>query len=277
MNGVNVFRLGSIEDLTYEVKELGYSFLNMQFFVDKMITKKSFWRDTLFLIGYSFLKSNEAERGFNLVRSIVEEHNAKFLLVHPNASAVGALDLGYESDSKTKTSFKKGTTVIYNLGCETVRSGKENFVIYQGSHGDKGARSADLILPSTCYLEEDAIFVNMEGRSQFARKAIQPPGHAKENWKIIRALSEKIGFVPPWLDLNSLRNELFKEIPHVSSPGKIVEVPWSLSKETTKLVSEEPLTDVSKSYYLSNIICRASKTMGDLARARISINKKKAS
>ena len=65
------------------------------------------------------------------------------------------------------------------------------FVIYQGSHGDKGAGSADLIFPSACYLEEDGIFVNMEGRMQYARKAIQPPGKAKENWKILRALHQK--------------------------------------------------------------------------------------
>ena len=89
-----------------------------------------------------------------------------------------------------------GAEIIYNLGCDTLSPNQGGFVIYQGSHGDKGAVSADLILPSTCYLEEDGIFVNTEGRSQYARKAIQPPGKAKENWKIIRAISEKLGFIP---------------------------------------------------------------------------------
>ena len=86
------------------------------------------------------------------------------------------------------------TKVIYNLGCDTLDYEEDSFVIYQGSHGDKGAGSADLILPSSCYLEEDGIFVNTEGRAQYARKAIQPPGQAKENWKIIRAISESLGF-----------------------------------------------------------------------------------
>ena len=90
----------------------------------------------------------------------------------------------------------KETKTIYNLGCETLSPHRDSFVIYQGSHGDKGASSADLILPSACYLEEDGIFVNTEGRTQYARKAIQPPGKAKENWRIIRALSEKLGFAP---------------------------------------------------------------------------------
>jgi NADH-quinone oxidoreductase subunit G len=150
-------------------------------------------------------------------------------------------------------------------------------VIYQGSHGDKGANSADLILPSACYLEEDGIFVNTEGRTQYARKAIQPPGKAKENWRIIRALSEKLGFVPNWLDLNGLRTDLFKEIPLFSMPNKIIEVPWETVGKQKKLVSKTPLEGYIKNYYLSNSICRASKTMGTLARARNSLNYKESS
>ena len=150
-------------------------------------------------------------------------------------------------------------------------------MIYQGSHGDKGAVSADLILPSTCYLEEDGIFVNTEGRSQYARKAIQPPGKAKENWKIIRAISEKLGFNPSWLDLNTLRSALFKEVPSISKPGEIIEVPWEKAQKERKLVSKTSLSSYIENYYLSNSICRASKTMGKLAKVRNSINCKKVS
>ena len=169
------------------------------------------------------------------------------------------------------------TNVVYNLGCDTVVPGKECFVIYQGSHGDKGAASADLIFPSACYLEEDGIFVNTEGRSQFAKKAIQPPGKAKENWRIIRSLSEKLGFIPSWIDLNGLRSSLFEEIPIISKPGEIIEVPWETVEKEKKLVSKIPLPAHIKNYYLSNSICRASKIMGNLARARNSLNLKKAS
>ena len=150
-------------------------------------------------------------------------------------------------------------------------------MIYQGSHGDKGAVSADLILPSTCYLEEDGIFVNTEGRGQYARKAIQPPGKAKENWRILRALSERLGFIPSYLDLNGLRSALFKEIPFMSRPGEIIEVPWEKVQKKRDLVSKTPLASYIKNYYLSNSICRASKTMGKLANVRNSINFKKAS
>ena len=136
---------------------------------------------------------------------------------------------------------------------------------------------ADLILPSACYLEEDGIFINTEGRTQYARKAIQPPGEAKENWTIIRALSEKCGFIPKWLDLNGLRSALIEENPLFSKPSTIIEVPWVNAEKQKKLVSKIPLSGYIKDYYLSNSICRASKTMGNLARMRYSVNLKKAS
>ena len=242
-----------------------------------MSTKKSFWAETIFLVGYSFLNAKSSDFALNLVRSLVEKYKSKFLVLHPNASAVGALDLGFEVVSEVKQKFLGEATTIYNLGCDTLPLNQESFVIYQGSHGDKGAVSADLILPSTCYLEEDGIFVNTEGRGQYARKAIQPPGNAKENWRILRALSERLGFIPSYLDLNGLRSALFKEIPLMSKPGEIIEVPWEKVEKKRDLVSKTPLASYIKNYYLSNSICRASKTMGKLAKVRNSINFKKAS
>ncbi len=277
INGANVYRLGVKETLTYDVNELGNTFFDLQIFLDKMGSKKSFWTDTIFLVGYSFLNNRSADVALNTVRSYVEKFKSKFLIIHPNASAVGSLDLGFETDVKVKQNVMKETKTIYNLGCDTLEVGKGSFVIYQGSHGDKGAGSADLILPSACYLEEDGIFVNTEGRIQYARKAIQPPGKAKENWRILRAISEKLGYIPNWQDLNGLRGALFDDFPLISEPGKIIMVPWETAEKQKKLGSKVPLKAYIKDYYLSNCICRASKTMGNLARARNSLNLKKAS
>ncbi len=277
LNGSNVYRLGLEEHLTYDVNELGDSFFDLQIFLDKVGSKKSFWSDTMFLVGYSFLNAKSSDSALNKIRSLVEEYNSKFLVLHQNASAVGSLDLGFKTDFKAKQKLNTEAETIYNLGCDTLIPHEGSFVIYQGSHGDKGANSADLILPSACYLEEDGIFVNTEGRTQYARKAIQPPGKAKENWRIIRALSEKVGFIPNWSDLNGLRTDLFKEIPLFSMPNKIIEVPWETVEKQKKLVSKTPLEGYIKNYYLSNSICRASKTMGTLARARKSLNFKEAS
>ncbi len=277
INGADVYRLGIQENLTYDVKELGVSLFDLQNFLDKLGSKKSFWTNTMFLVGYSFLNSKLADTALNTIRSYVEKFNSKLLVLHQNASAVGSLDLGFETDVKVKQELIKETKTIYNLGCDTLDVDQGTFVIYQGSHGDKGAGSADLIFPSACYLEEEGIFVNMEGRMQFARKAIQPPGKAKENWKILRALTEKLGYVPNWLDLNGLRNALFDEFQLISKPGEIIEVPWKAVKKQKKLDSKISLPGYVKNYYLSNSICRASKTMGSLARARNSHNLKKAS
>ena len=103
-----------------------------------------------------------------------------------------------------------------------------------------------LSLPSACYLEEDGIFVNTEGRTRNARKAIQPPGKAKENWRIIRAISEKLGFVPDWSDLKGLRNSLFEEIPLFSKPNEIIEVPWETAEKQKKLISKTPFQAISR-------------------------------
>ena len=268
LNGANVFRLGPIEDLSYEVTEIGSSLFDFQLFRDKMITKKSFWKDTLFLVGQNFLKDSASNDALNLVKSIAENEGAKFLVLHPNASTVGSLDLGFLTDAKIKADVFRESDVVYNLGCEHIKPKNDCFIIYQGSHGDVGASSADIILPASCYLEEDGIFVNTEGRSQYAFKAIQPPGQAKENWKIIRALSEKLGFIPSWNDLNGLRAELFEEVPLVSKVGMIIEMPLEKSKKIKRLVSKKPLSVYKREYYLSNIICRASKIMGNLARSR---------
>ncbi len=277
INGANVYRLGFEDDLTYDVNELGHSFFDLQIFLDKMSSKKSFWSETIFLVGYSFLNARSSDAALNTIRSYVEKFKSKFLVLHQNASAVGSLDLGFETDFSLKQKLISETNTIFNLGCDTLERDERSFVIYQGSHGDKGAGSADLILPAACYLEEDGIFVNTEGRTQYARKAIQPPGKAKENWKIIRALSEQLGFVPNWLDLNGLRSALFEEVPLISKPGEVIEVPWKTVEKQKRLGSKIPLQAYSKNYYLSNSICRASKTMSRLARARNSLNFKKAS
>ena len=120
-------------------------------------------------------------------------------------------------------------------------------------------------------------FCEYRGKNAIRKKSYPTAGKAKENWRIIRALSEKLGFVPNWLDLNGLRTDLFKEIPLFSMPNKIIEVPWETAEKQKKLVSKTPLAGYIKNYYLSNSICRASKTMGTLARARNSLNFKEAS
>src|SRR5690606_39939055 len=99
----------------------------------------------------------------------------------------------------------EGAEVIYSLGADEVDIAKGAFVIYQGSHGDRGAHRADIILPAAAYTEENGLFVNTEGRPQLALRAGFAPGEAKENWAMLRALSAELGAQLPWASLAGLR------------------------------------------------------------------------
>ena len=106
---------------------------------------------------------------------------------------------------------------IYNLGADEVEIAPGPFVIYQGSHGDRGATRADIILPSAAYTEENGLFVNTEGRPQLAMRAGFAPGEAKENWAILRALSGELGAALPWDTLASLRRALVAAHSHLGA------------------------------------------------------------
>jgi NADH-quinone oxidoreductase subunit G len=159
--------------------------------------------------------------------------------------------------------------VIYNLGADEVEIAPGPFVIYQGSHGDRGAHRADLILPGAAYTEENGLFVNTEGRPQLAMRAGFAPGDAKENWAILRALSAELGAVLPWDSLAGLRKALVAAHPHL---GRIDEV---AANDWKRIPLREPakagLRNAVRDFYLTNPIARASAVMAELsamARAR---------
>ena len=151
---------------------------------------------------------------------------------------------------------------IGNLSARTI-------VIYQGHHGDRGAHRADLIFPGAAYTEKDGLYANTEGRVQLARRAVSPPGEAREDWKIIRALSDYVGKTLPYNDLFQLRQRLVKEWPHF---GRIDSVtPGLPSKITSKnKVLADDFKPVYEDYYLTDPICRASAVMGKCSEAFVS-------
>src|SRR3989338_7662747 len=126
------------------------------------------------------------------------------LVLHTAAARVGALDVGAVTEGGLAAATD-GAEVIYNLGADEVEIAAGPFVIYQGSHGDRGANRADIILPGAAYTEESGLFVNTEGRPQLAQRAGFAPGEAKENWAILRALSAELGATLPWDSLAALR------------------------------------------------------------------------
>ncbi len=186
---------------------------------------------------------------------------AKVLILHTAASRVGAMDVG----AVTEGGFAAlpEPDVVYLLGVDEIDIAPGPVVIYQGSHGDRGAHRADIILPAAAWTEEAGLFVNTEGRPQLAFRAGFPPGEAKENWAILRALSAELGATQPWDSLAELRRALVEAVPHL---GRIDEVP---ANEVEPLPEGElgsgDFDRAVREHYLTNPIQRASQIMAELA------------
>ena len=114
-----------------------------------------------------------------------------------------------------------GVDVLFNLGADEIDIAPGAFVIYQGTHGDRGAHRADVILPGATYTEKSGTYVNMEGRVQMANRAAFAPGDAREDWAILRALSDVLGHRLPFDSLNALRQKLYAEHPHFAALDSI--------------------------------------------------------
>jgi NADH-quinone oxidoreductase subunit G len=136
-------------------------------------------------------------------------------------------------------------------------------VIYQGSHGDRGAHRADIILPSAAYTEENGLFVNTEGRPQLALRASFPPGEAKENWAILRALSAELDATLPFDSMAQLRQAIVAAHPHLGGIDDVAENAWTPLpvKKPGKADFRNAVTD----FYLTNPIARASTLMAELS------------
>ena len=152
--------------------------------------------------------------------------------------------------------------MVYLLGADEVDTSKlaNAFVIYQGHHGDKAAHVADVILPGAAYTEKDATYVNTEGRPQVAFRAVFPPGEAKEDWAIVRALSGALGAPLPYNNLGALRAAMESAVPHLGAIDECSECEWAEFGKPGEM-DEMPFASAVENYYHTNAIARASATM----------------
>ena len=160
--------------------------------------------------------------------------------------------------------------VVYLLGADEFDASKlgSTFVIYQGSHGDRGAHRADVILPGAAYTEKSATYVNTEGRAQMTTPAIFPPGEAKEDWKIVRALSEATGNTLSYNTLEQLRAEMYQAHTALAALDRIDPVSTEDVAALAKregAIDANPLTAHVTDFYLTNPIARASRIMAELS------------
>jgi NADH-quinone oxidoreductase subunit G len=193
-----------------------------------------------------------------------------YCVLHTAASRVGALDLGFVPGSGGRNAAamaKPGALdVLFLLGADEIDVAPGAFVVYIGTHGDQGAHRADVILPGAAYPEKSGIYVNTEGRVQMAGRASFPPGDAREDWAILRALSDLLGHKLPYDSLNALRQALFTAHPHLQrldqiAPGSRADI-GGLAAHAGK-TDRAAFTAVIDDFYLTNPIARASAIMAE--------------
>ncbi|MDB9784571.1 molybdopterin-dependent oxidoreductase, partial [Pelagibacteraceae bacterium] len=155
--------------------------------------------------------------------------------------------------------------LIYLLSSDNIQiNKKDEFIIYQGSHGDRGAEIADIILPSPCYTEQNGLYINVEGRVQECRKASYPTGESKEDWKIFNLINKKLNNSNLFKDHEELRNCTIKELNNFTGIDLLPEkkVTQNIYKKNLNFI-EEDLVIKKIDYYYTNAISRSSKTMSD--------------
>ena len=222
------------------------------------------------IMGQSVLKSKSSKYIFESIKQFLEENNKLSIdwnalnIISENASTVGAFDLGIYKTTNGDNEVLKDLEdhkfeIVYLLGLDSINFEKKNeFIIYQGSHGDKGAEMADIILPGATYTEQNGYFTNLEGKLQKAYKASYPPELAKEDWVIINEIAESMNHRKLFNDKDELDSSLINQINlHIEKNNSLT------SSKVNELIFENELIKIDNDYYYSNVIARASKTMSE--------------
>ncbi|TVQ34656.1 MAG: NADH-quinone oxidoreductase subunit G [Geminicoccaceae bacterium] len=278
MGGLQVGRIGCPGDLTYPVTDLGAGPPTL---AELAAGKHDFGavleaaERPMLILGTGALARDDGGRILGLARQVAERYGMVqeawngFNVLHRAASRVGGLDLGLvpgkggkDVASILQAAAKGQVKAVYLLGADEIETEAlaDAFVIYQGSHGDRGAHVADVILPGAAYTEKPATWVNTEGRPQRSPAAAFPPGDAKEDWKILRALSAALGHTLAYDTLAQVRARIKEVAPHLALMDRIEPAPWA-AFGASGAADETPFTAPITDYYRTCPISRASATM----------------
>ncbi len=280
--GFPVGLLGGDPDLTYPATHLGTDPGLLAKLADapfgKLLTAAT---RPMILLGMTALARPDGAAILAAARALAEAVGAAtddwngFNVLHTAAGRVGALDLGFlPGDGGLNTAGildaadNGALDAVYLLGADEIAPQRlaKPFVIYQGHHGDAGARAADVILPGAAYTEKDATYVNTEGRPQRARRAVFPPGEAREDWAILRALSGALGRPLPFDSLPELRDGMIEACPHLGDIDHVRPAEWTAFGRNGR-IDTTPLGPGIPNYYMTDPISRASETMARCTRA----------
>ena len=280
-NKTKIISLNDVGDLTYP-----YQILNgkTQTIKDIIENKNEITKDIinskkpLVVLGESFLELKSANYLFYSLKEFMSK-NSKFTqdwnplnILSTDASTVGSIDLDLVDQNNSILDDLKQNKfeIIYLLNQDNLDFiKKDEFVIYQGSHGDKGAEIADIILPGAAYTEQSGHFTNLEGRIQKAFKASYPPGDSKEDWQIINEIAETMNNRKLFNDKDELESSMFN---YLSLKKEKQKETLKTNIETNEFINEDLKVEF-KDYYFSNVVARASKTMLDCNNSKIEVKR----
>ena len=264
--GAKVFAIGPETDLTYKVEWLGDDLSLVGKLPKAAADAFKDAKAPAVILGGGALKGGHGAglalaKKLNLVRTL-ENGTAwnGFNVLHMAASRMGGLMLGWAQKGGIADIVAANPKLVFLLGAdEGDFSGLTGLKVYIGHHGDRGAQQADVVLPAASYAEKAGTYVNLEGRVQRGERAVFPPGDAREDWTILRALSERLGHTLPFDTFDGLRAAMASEVPALGEEG-LVSFPWNppaLDAKGEGKLAGYPIKD----FYLTNAICRASPTM----------------
>jgi NADH-quinone oxidoreductase subunit G len=265
--------VGEKADLTYPYTYLGAGPESLAQFVDHAPAKKD---KPMFIVGQDALNRTDGAALLAMAAKaagslgVVKDGWNGFNILHNEAALPGALDIGFvpgEGGLDTGAMLAANALdVLFLLGVDEVEVPAGSFVIYIGTHGDRGAHRADVILPGAAYPEKSGLYVNTEGRVQMAERAAFPPGDAREDWAIVRALSGALDKTLPFDSLAALRAAIFMAHPHLMRIGEIAPGNAADIGKLAKLggdAGKAPFKSTMADFYLTNAIARASAVMAE--------------
>ena len=281
--GFKVARIGVPFDQTYPVADLGAGATTLA----EMVEGRHEWSDTfesakapMLILGTGAVarpdgaailaQAHDLAERYAMIR---EDWNG-FNLLHTAASRVAGMELGLvpgeggrDVAGILEAAERGEIELVFLIGADEIDTSRlgNAFVVYQGSHGDRGATSADVVLPGSAYTEKNATWVNLEGRPQRGKLAVFAPGEAKEDWKILRALSEALGMKVPLDTLGAVRARMIELVPHLGAINDVTPAPWA-SFGSAGPVDKAPFASPISDFYLTNPISRASAVMRECSR-----------
>lgn len=286
--GLQVGLIGAGADLSYEVAHIGSGPESLSALLQGQHSFAEVLKNAerpLILVGAGAVARTDGQAVMAEALKLAESVGALssdwcgFGVLHNAAGRVGALDLGFlpGEEGRSFTDILNGAQsgeieVVYNLGCDEADFSALNnaFVIYQGHHGDAGAKVADVILPGAAYPEQSGLFANTEGRVQMTNRVYFPFGEAKDDWAILRALSERLGKTLPYDDLFALRQAMMADAPTFGGLDSLTEgeLPCPADWQGAGALADEAFAPAISDYYATNPIARASQVMAECRESR---------